>query len=298
MNFTIPSFVTFIIAIGGTAGFIWFLFEKAEDTISHQSKESISKWLRNIEPLNHASHWTNQFPKLFDRLFGRRHLTVYCFARSCLFSFISLLVITLIWATFRTDEFIHVFSGQGRSAAIIDLVRSFFAFNIFIDYLSLLQTRVILEICRERNTNRFLLLVADLLLSLSIAVLGFSLICVALIFSGFAGVVIPPADLLAIPFSLWYESFMPVLTSVVELSTGNMDSFISPGVYFYSTFLTSVWLWLYIASGTLIRVLKIFDQKVSVLKGILDIDEKPLRSMGLVSVFIVIILFLVSALFM
>lgn len=56
-------------------------------------------------------------------------------------------------------------------------------------------------------------------------------------------------------------------------------------VFFLSTFFTSIWVWLYGISALLIRYLVSLGVNLRYL--FLDIDDKPLRSLGIVSVLIV-----------
>ena len=58
-----------------------------------------------------------------------------------------------------------------------------------------------------------------------------------------------------------------------------------------STFLTSVWLWLYALSVPLSRVLLRMNSGVGFLLRVTDVERQPFRSMGFVSVIIVSTLF-------
>ena len=65
---------------------------------------------------------------------------------------------------------------------------------------------------------------------------------------------------------------------------------ITMGVFFYSTFLTSVWLWLYAASVLVSRVLLRMNNGVGFLLRVTDVERQPFRSMGFISVIIVSVL--------
>jgi len=67
----------------------------------------------------------------------------------------------------------------------------------------------------------------------------------------------------------------------------------SMGIWLYSTYFTSVWVWLYALSGLAVRLTQFFGLRVHRLKGVLDIENKPLRSMGFVSIALVSLLFVV-----
>ena len=53
--------------------------------------------------------------------------------------------------------------------------------------------------------------------------------------------------------------------------------------YFYTTFFTSVWLWLYVSSTALIRMASRSDPLLRFLRYILPIEDKPLRAIGIVA---------------
>ena len=55
------------------------------------------------------------------------------------------------------------------------------------------------------------------------------------------------------------------------------------GVHLYSTFFTSAWLWLYALSGVLARALLSFGHGAVFLRDHLNVEERPLSTMGLVA---------------
>ena len=66
------------------------------------------------------------------------------------------------------------------------------------------------------------------------------------------------------------------------------------GIFFYSAFFTSAWLWLYAASVGVSRVLLRMNNGVGFLLRVTDVERQPFRSMGFVSVIIVSGLFAVG----
>ena len=59
------------------------------------------------------------------------------------------------------------------------------------------------------------------------------------------------------------------------------------GIFIYSTFLTSVWVWLYALSGFLVKGIAASRKGLHFLKRHLNLEEHPLRSMGFVLMFLV-----------
>jgi len=65
MDFSIHPFIAWVIAWGATIGAVWFLFEKAEDTVTTKTRRAISHWLRNLEPAEALSNWPSMFATVF-----------------------------------------------------------------------------------------------------------------------------------------------------------------------------------------------------------------------------------------
>ena len=67
------------------------------------------------------------------------------------------------------------------------------------------------------------------------------------------------------------------------------------GIFFYSTFFTSVWVWLYAFSGLVVKLAGYLGIGFNRLKWFLDIENKPLHSLGIISMLLVTLLYLVGA---
>jgi len=65
------------------------------------------------------------------------------------------------------------------------------------------------------------------------------------------------------------------------------------GIFFYSTFFTSVWVWLYALAGGLLKLAQALGVAWRGLRWLLDIEQKPLRSMGLVANLLITLVYLV-----
>jgi hypothetical protein len=70
---------------------------------------------------------------------------------------------------------------------------------------------------------------------------------------------------------------------------------LSWGIFFYSTYFTSVWVWLYVLSGFVVILGRYLGLGFGFLKRIFDIDNKPIRSLGYVSILLVTVVYLVAA---
>jgi hypothetical protein len=153
-------------------------------------------------------------------------------------------------------------------------------FNVLPDYLSLLETRYVLEKL-ERNGKLASLLLADLVAT---ALLGFTGYVVVLLVTGGS------VDQL---FELVWKTvtFQEIL--VFEL-TPEVSYSLPLGLFFYSTFFTSAWLWLYAGAVVASRLLVSMNDGIGFLLRATDVEYQPFRAMGFVSVSLMSILFAVG----
>ena len=203
-------------------------------------KESLALWLMGAQG---EESWSRSFCALFDAVFGDRHFSWRCFWRSTV---ASLAAVALIWTLMGGAGLIGLRLETDLSLGRLLLYA--LAVNVVADYISLLETRWLLgRLHRWRGWQQALALVADLFVT--------------------AAIIWAAIRLLAGPIlGLEPESFAEVLGVFSVLS-----------VLFYSTFLTSVWSWAYVAA---IGVLRLFTR--AGLATWLDVENKPVTMLGYV----------------
>jgi len=145
MDFSIPPFLAYVAAWGATIGAVWFLFEKAEDTVTPEIKQGISGWLRKLDPAGRLSNWPSMFAAVFDRVFGERHLSWRCFWRSCVASLVAVIIPTLVWAAIRPVEMTSFIQQYTKGGAIWGIFGISAILNFLPDYISLLESRYIIR---------------------------------------------------------------------------------------------------------------------------------------------------------
>ena len=171
MDFTKSHFVSYILAYSGVIGLVWFLFSKAEDILKPKVKKDISKWLKNIDPEEHVKNWPGQFAAMFDRIFGEKHMSWKCFRRSSLASITSAIIVTFVWIALRPNEIRELFEDHilfGIMVISMSMIFWSLVFNLLPDYLSLLQTRLIIRWMSSSNSLPIILIlvICDLIVSL------------------------------------------------------------------------------------------------------------------------------------
>ena len=67
------------------------------------------------------------------------------------------------------------------------------------------------------------------------------------------------------------------------------------GIFFYSTYFTSVWVWLYALAGLIAQVAEHAGLGFTRLKRLFDTDTQPILSLGAISTVLVTVVYVVSA---
>lgn len=277
-------------------GGVWFLFSKAEDLLVSEKKEQISMWMVSITFRDSFNLWPHTFISVFDSIFGSQHFSWFCFKRSVIASFFSITIVTLIWIAFFEQQFLEFLELTGttpyRNLYSI-VVISAIILNTIPDYLSLLESRYMIKIMsnKKSNTTILILLLVDLIIT--------GIIFLFFMFSGMN-------FLLFLTINDYYnyienEGF---LDHFISLSSSNFKAVIRfrpttvgtipDSIWFISTYFTSVWVWLYILTGFIMRSGRAFDIAVKVVKEYLNLEQAPLRTIGFLSVILVTVVYLVA----
>lgn len=205
------------------------------------TKETLTLWLWG----EYKSTWTAQFINQFDAWFGEKHFSLRCFLRSSILSLVTVGIVSLYITESGLDSRFEAVESTPLWAYM--LVGAFI--NIFPDYLSLLETRWLLK--RFHTITSFM---GQLL------VLVFDFIVTSIIIWSWISIV----D--------WMIGFQK--TSAVQMFMFYSES----SIFFYSTFATSIWAWLFCLSTW---VMRLFSE--TTLKEKLETEKKPVSQLALIS---------------
>lgn len=268
-----PLLGTWVTVVGG----IGILFERMEKTASLEGKKKVSDWLKSLttksvsKTLVESPLW---FIEAFDKIFGDKHLTWHCFLRSCIASIFSVTIMTII-LFFLNPTIFGVYIEQIYWVYIF-----VFIFNILPDYISLLETRWILHNIRNAGIQKLSVL------------LIFDVIITTVIFFGVTLITVPPFIVfISSEPSFSYQKFLYEI--FINIITGS--SFAS--VYFYSTFFTSIWLYLFIISSITVKFLIPSGRFGIWVMSFFDINEKPFLTMGITIILFVTLAFASTVIF-
>lgn len=279
---------------------IWFLFSKAETLITPEVRGTISNWLLNLNKEGETANWNTTFAKMFDNIFSNKPFSLQCVIRSCIASFVAVFILIFLWWAIHPEAvYGFVRSNKLYEVILIPLAISI-SFNLITDYVSLLETRYIIRKLKDTksSTKIFGYLIIDFVATVFIylTVMALMLFIFFLILSifyyedfisrkGFLN------DYLAQYLFLLKELYYGITLS----SSSNPTPDITIGVWFYSTFFTSIWIYLYVISGLIVKL----GVKSGILVGrigeIFNVSEKPLRVMGYICIIFVSIIFLIAS---
>ena len=168
----VPEVIKYLVAWLGFGSAVWTLFERAETVIRPEIRTSISRWLQNADLGQAVKSWPDSFGKVFDAVFGERHLSLKCFIRSSLASITAVLLVSIVaWAVdpeiFRqltTDVLI-------ADHPILNIITSMLLLgallNLIPDFISLLESRYIIKWMSQKKSVILwlLLLIFDLIIT-------------------------------------------------------------------------------------------------------------------------------------
>lgn len=224
-------------AFGVAAGIYW----ATRFAVSHlhpDKKAHLSLWLQG----DYESTWSTQFCAMFDSIFGEKHWRPRCILLSAVASVIAVFVLWLLF-----DQILGLISLRADTG--LSLTQALLlgaAINIIPDYISLYETRWLLKRFEQVRNPLGQLAV----LAVDAVVTG------TIIFSGVA-------------LYLAIVDERPV--SLIEMVA--LFSFYA--IFFYSTFVTSLWAWAYCLSSWISRL-------SARLRHWLDVQNAPGASLALI----------------
>lgn len=273
---------------------VWGLCVLGDVTMRQEHKKRLSDWLTGQDRLQSLAQWGTLFLHLFDGIFGKRR----CSIRFLLVSFASSVffatTLLFLWASLYREQYCYYFEffGFGTGVAILCL---FLLVNLIPDYLSNCQSRYIVGQLNQsdRRISSFTgWLMLDLVLTFLITAAIFIPLSlemnhmVIFVSTGIFGWSWTLSDWKLIDFFEYFSLSSTIFYSRHDDMTGGHIKNISPpyGVFLYTTFLTSVWLWFYTISGLFVIAIRgVLGQNSIIFKAwcsLCDFKKYPFGSVG------------------
>jgi hypothetical protein len=252
------------------AGSVLGIFELGEKLASRRAKDALSKWLLTFD-VQKAKALPDGTQELFERIFGERHVSLKCFIRSTAFSLSAMAFISILVLLIYPQEIFEIWDEARKLSEWTWPVPMWLLWSIFIDYVSLFKTRLILRILAQKRNK--LLAVAILLIDYSVY---------KLLFITGLQVAFWSTELI-----LFGTTITPVIfldsDRMVEAMTRFPDQINVGFIFFWSGFAPSLWMWLYVFTLFVTRALLRSEKFVNWLRWFLDVEKNPFRSIGAVA---------------
>lgn len=258
------------------------LFRQADQDLRPHMKALATRWLLPVKG-SAKVNTPEAFLRLFEAVFGQKHLSWRCFKRSALASTIGFALI-LSLHHFADPTFLTNF--ESREEALLLFVFGGIAviqINMIGDYLSLWETRLLLRFAARVPSLLLPIILLDTIATLIIFIFMYLIVVHSgLMISGFeAGL------------TEFLENSIEFSKTAIEHGTlGLIDfsdiGFKSDRTFFFSTilatsYLTSIWLWLAVLFTPLSRLLlwsKIGG--LTVIGRLFNVNQKPFTALGFI----------------
>ncbi|MEM9969381.1 MAG: hypothetical protein AAF755_15030 [Pseudomonadota bacterium] len=295
--------VAWLISAVGMAGTWIKLCSGAEEHVSERTKGRIRMWFLRDASENPGGDWSDSFVDLFDATFGKRLLSWRFFLRSVAATtlFFALVIGWYIGIGEITGSSFEEFHERAKDdyGGTLSRWQTFqwliiiFVGNVFADYVSLIETRIILR--RITRTGGFGKLVW----------LTFDAVATAVIYLFFAvalytseafwqmnasqsiiqqlspafGIVSQVSGAWIFDLSGYAEISGYILGSKTEYGSLYPDLY---QISLITTYFTSIWIWLFLLSGVLSRGIFLTLNSIRGIGRLFDVRNLPMTSLGYV----------------
>ena len=248
------------------------IFRIMEDTATPDAKRKVADWINSFaaksisQTVVESPRW---FIEAFDMIFGDRHLTWRCFWRSCVASIMAVFVMTIVSVVLNPSSWQEFLSYIGASGVIFFILLAALIFNLVPDYISLLETRWILRRAAHAGFKKIIML-----LVLDAIVTGGIFFCYGI------GILTLKFWVTGVPVEV-FEFFAFLVAFIIGWTVAPLGT---GSIFFYSTYFTSVWFYLFVASSVATKLLYSLGRAGNRVLALLKVEEKPFQSMGLVAV--------------
>lgn len=257
------------------------LFQKGGKAMTAESQERVRDWLMRNDRSDHLSSWPDSFKSLFDAVFTEHHFSWTCFYRSVLASAIVVTVTLLGMVAFRVMSLHELDPGGSLLMGSLSSVGAIVVFNSIIDYISLYQTRWVIGKMAEMNSPTAYL-----------GFLGLDAVLTAAIFVYIPGSVqiLAVATQGSVDTALWRMFFLELPIFAYDIIKENPPFWAA----FVSTFLTSIWIWLYAIAGLTLQGSTSLLGGVEWMRELFDVENRPVQALGLMLAILTTGVFLLS----
>jgi len=265
-------------------GFVFASFAALDTIVRPSVRARCAKWLRDLEVPAQIRRWPSLVAATLDSLLDPRVLSLRNFAVSSALSTTSVVATFLIFGLLRPCEMRAVIQQFSVSQSLVALLLLCAALNWIPDYVSLLETRFVLSKLNEASQEKLAIrwVLVDLALSAMIFMLFFVLLVATL------SVLVDGPSAATRSFAGNFSTDR--LLTLVTLGAHRDDSFLPVvlGLFFYATFATSLWIWIYVTAAVLISGISRLSIRWKLVNSkLIDLRKRPFTMLGIAATLLV-----------
>ncbi len=249
--------------------FIRKISKDADEDLNPTKRDDIALYLMGLKESGIPIEWMPNFILVFDKFFGKKHFKINCFYKSAIISILMYIIVSFLLVGMQVNLDEHLFSYILLIGGLAILI------NIPIDYVSLLQTRIIIGL----KLNTLAKIIIDNILTY---IIFCTIPFVAFYAYAFITNKLNSENLTFQHFFSFYE--MQALLIYDYLSNPEIEDasdLLGTQIFAVSlitTFTTTIWLWLHGLAEFTIKLLSPIPR----ITDWLDIEKSPIRSIGII----------------
>lgn len=241
--------------------FIWRAIDGVHNSLyenPNQDTLALIKEYCNAPHLKYFGQIAISLQKSFETKFGLG-FSLKFLKTSAAFSLISVVVVTLLWSIIKPEQYKNFLEG-GILSSLAAIVVAAIMLNLIPDILSLWQTSKVVKYLKNPSTNQGVL--STFIRTLSLVLLDVIITISIALF------------VLYLYSTIHAMSFSELARSAIYMDAVEYGSF-SVGIFFYTTFATTLWINLWLIASFLMLSESIWNKLIRLWTRLFDISDKP-----------------------
>lgn len=276
-------------------GAVWGFFKGVESVLNEDTKLEIAVWLLGVRVDQRVEPWPQTLLRMFDQVLGPE-LSFKPFYRSAIATFLFIMISLVLAYSIHPESSLLTHIPWSQPDVIPRILFGGIFGCVIPNYYALWKTRSMLHRLERRKFRHvWRVLIVDFCYTVGFAILAAA--SVRAVWSYYYPEEIYP-DNPAVwepkHFRLVEETLGDGITHPFLLVRALTESGTAV-LWFYPTFFTSIWLWLYAGSGFLLKGARRFDSVFQWFNSKADIEKHPLSSIGLVAGALVAVIYWAAA---
>jgi hypothetical protein len=162
------------------AGTVYGVFELGQKLASQRAKDALAKWLVSFD-VRKAKALPDGTREIFERIFGERHLSLKCFVRSAMFSLATIAFMAILCSLIYPRAVFVIMNETFVEPNGWEPLILWIPLSIFIDYISLFKSRVILRMLTRMQAGKMAIAIPILVIDFGLYVIFLLRACLRLL---------------------------------------------------------------------------------------------------------------------